>query len=151
MRYAQIGRSVQAGVTLPLIIPQVLGLAVSSCSPFISEFVLSSIVLARCCALEDPGVEFSSAPKLKGREVEGVGQMPITPRSVAITDQLTRALGEAVIGLGSNLPQDVQDRLFKEVVASQGESIKSQLSGFLRETGADFGPFWPPSRNERAG
>ena len=59
--------------------------------------------------------------------------MPITPRSVAITDQLTRALGEAVIGLGSNLPQDVQDRLFKEVVASQGESIKSQLSGFLRQ------------------
>ena len=44
--------------------------------------------------------------------------MPITPRSVAITDQLTRALGEAVIGLGSNLPQDVQDRLFKEVVLS---------------------------------
>jgi hypothetical protein len=59
--------------------------------------------------------------------------MPITPRSVAITDQLTRALGEAVIGLWSNLPQDVQDRLFKEVVASQGESIKSQLSGFLRQ------------------
>jgi hypothetical protein len=59
--------------------------------------------------------------------------MPTTPRSVAITDQLTRALGEAVIGLGSNLPQDVQDRLFKEVVASQGESIKSQLSGFLRQ------------------
>ena len=88
MRYAQIGRSVQAGVTLPLIIPQVLGLAVSSCSPFISEFVLSSIVLARCCALEDPGVEFSSAPKLKGREVEGVGQMPITPRSV-IKSQLS--------------------------------------------------------------
>ena len=59
--------------------------------------------------------------------------MPITPRSVAITDQLTRALGEAVIGLGSSLPQDVQDRLFKQVVTSQGESIKSQLSGFLRD------------------
>ena len=57
--------------------------------------------------------------------------MPITPRSVAITDQLTRALGEAVIRLWSNLPQDVQ--AFKEAVASQGEPIKSQLSGFLRD------------------
>jgi hypothetical protein len=51
--------------------------------------------------------------------------MPITPRSVAITDQLTRALGEAVIGLWSNLPQDVQ--VFKEAVASQGEAIKSHF------------------------
>jgi hypothetical protein len=78
--------------------------------------------------------------------------MPITPRSVAITGQLTRALGEAVIGLWSNLPQDVQDRLFKEAVASQGESIKSQLFGFLQdkqERTSD--PFWPPARNERAG
>ena len=53
--------------------------------------------------------------------------------SAAITEQLTRALGEAVIRIWSDLPQDVQDRLFKEVVASQGESIKSQLSGFLRD------------------
>ena len=42
--------------------------------------------------------------------------MPTTPRSVAITDQLTRALGEAVIRLWGNLPQDVQDRLLKEAV-----------------------------------
>jgi hypothetical protein len=49
----------------------------------------------------------------------------ITPRSAAITDQLTRALGEAVIGLWSNLPQDVQ--VFKEAVASQGEAIKSHF------------------------
>ena len=56
--------------------------------------------------------------------------MPTTARSVAITDQLTRALGEAVIRLWGNLPQDVQDRLLKEAV-SKGESIRSQLSGFL--------------------
>ena len=31
--------------------------------------------------------------------------MPTTPRSVAITDQLTRALGEAVIRLWGNLPK----------------------------------------------
>ena len=56
--------------------------------------------------------------------------MPTTPRSVAITDQLTRALGEAVIRQWGNLPQDVQDRLLKEAV-SKGKSIRSQLSGFL--------------------
>jgi hypothetical protein len=49
------------------------------------------------------------------------------------TDQLARALGEAVIRIWSNLPQDVQDRLFKEAVASQGESIRSQLAVFLHD------------------
>jgi hypothetical protein len=51
--------------------------------------------------------------------------------SAAITEQLTRTLGEAVIRIWSNLPQDVQDRLFKEAVASQGETIRSQLAVFL--------------------
>jgi hypothetical protein len=55
--------------------------------------------------------------------------MPTT----AITDQLTRALGEAVIRIWSDLPQEVQDRLFKEAVASQGESIRSQLAVFLHD------------------
>ena len=59
--------------------------------------------------------------------------MSNTPRSVAITDQLTRAPGEAVIRLWSNLPQSVQDHLFKEAVASQGESIRSQLAAFLHD------------------
>jgi hypothetical protein len=53
--------------------------------------------------------------------------------STAITDQLTRALGEAVIRIWSDLPQEVQDRLFKEAVASQGESIRSQLAVFLHD------------------
>ena len=43
--------------------------------------------------------------------------------SHVITDQLTRALGEAVVRLWSNLAQDVQERVFKEAVACQGESI----------------------------
>jgi len=50
-----------------------------------------------------------------------------------ITDQLTLALGEAVIRLWSNLPQELQDHLFKEAVASQGESIRSQLAVFLHD------------------
>ena len=53
--------------------------------------------------------------------------------SAAITEQLTRALGEAVIRIWSDLPQDVQDRLFKEAVASRGESIRSQLAVLLHD------------------
>ena len=53
--------------------------------------------------------------------------------SAAITEQLTRALGEAVIRIWSDLPQDVQDRLFKEAVATQGESLRSQLAVFLHD------------------
>jgi hypothetical protein len=48
--------------------------------------------------------------------------------SAGNAEQLTRALGEAVIRIWSDLPQDVQDRLFKEAVASRGESIRSQLA-----------------------
>jgi hypothetical protein len=59
--------------------------------------------------------------------------MPSTPTTAAITEQLTRALGEAVIRLWSNLPQNVQDDLFKEAVASQGETIRSQLAVFLHD------------------
>jgi hypothetical protein len=60
--------------------------------------------------------------------------MPSTdpnPRHAA--DQLTRALGEAVIRIWSNLPQDVQNHLFQEAVTSQGESIRSQLAVFLHD------------------
>jgi hypothetical protein len=60
--------------------------------------------------------------------------MPATdPISSAITDQLTRALGQAVIRIWSNLPQEVQDHLFKEAVSSQGETIRSQLAVFLHD------------------
>ena len=48
-------------------------------------------------------------------------------------DQLTRALGEAVIRTWSNLPQEVQNHLFQEAVTSQGESIRSQLAVFLHD------------------
>jgi hypothetical protein len=53
---------------------------------------------------------------------------PINPTSNVITEQLTRALGEAVIRIWSNLPQ-----LFQEAVMSQGESIRSQLAVFLHD------------------
>ena len=55
------------------------------------------------------------------------------PTDSTIKEQLTRALGGAVIRIWSNLPQDVQDHLFREAVASQGESIRSQLAVFLHD------------------
>jgi len=58
---------------------------------------------------------------------------PTDPTSSVITDQLTRALGEAVIRIWSNLPQDVQNHLFQEAVSWQGESIRSQLAVFLHD------------------
>jgi hypothetical protein len=50
-----------------------------------------------------------------------------------IADQLTRALGEAIVRMWSNLPQDVQHRLFEEAIASRSETIRSQLAVFLHE------------------
>ena len=60
--------------------------------------------------------------------------MPPTDSTPSVTaDQLTRALGEAVIRIWSNLPQEVQNHLFQEAVTSQGESIRSQLAVFLHD------------------
>ena len=60
--------------------------------------------------------------------------MPSTDPIPSVTaDQLTRALGEAVIRIWSNLPQDVQLHLFQEAVTSQGESIRPQLAVFLHD------------------
>jgi hypothetical protein len=48
-------------------------------------------------------------------------------------EQLTRALGEAVVRIWSSLPQDVQTHLFQEAVTSHGESIRPQLAVFLHD------------------
>jgi hypothetical protein len=50
-----------------------------------------------------------------------------------IADRLTRALGEAVIRMWSNLPQDVQSHLFQEAVASQGEAMRPHFAVFLHD------------------
>ena len=58
-------------------------------------------------------------------------------------DQLTMALGEAVVRIWSDLPQDVQCRLFEETIASKGGTIRPQLAVFLhdkhRRTSDPFG------------
>jgi hypothetical protein len=64
----------------------------------------------------------------------GVAKMPSTDPTPSVTaDQLTRALGAAVIRIWSNLPQDVQLHLFQEAVTSHGESIRAQLAVFLHD------------------
>ena len=57
----------------------------------------------------------------------------MNPIPSATADQLTRALGEAVVRIWSNLPEDVQNHLFQEAVTFQGESIRSQLAVFLHD------------------
>ena len=48
-------------------------------------------------------------------------------------EQLYRALGHAVSRIWSNLPQDIQHRLFEEAATSHGESIRQQLAVLLHE------------------
>jgi hypothetical protein len=48
-------------------------------------------------------------------------------------DTLSRALGEAIVRIWGDLPQDVQERLFEETVAALGEDQREQLAVFLHE------------------
>jgi hypothetical protein len=48
-------------------------------------------------------------------------------------ERLFRALGKAVIRIWSNLPQDIQHRLFEEASTAHGESIRQQLAVLLHE------------------
>lgn len=47
------------------------------------------------------------------------------------SDQMSRALGEAVVKLWSRLPQDVQHDLFEEAARLGGSEIRPQLAVFL--------------------
>jgi hypothetical protein len=49
------------------------------------------------------------------------------------SEQLSRALGEAVVKMWGGLPPDLQNRLFKEAVVSQDERLKSRLAVYLHE------------------
>jgi hypothetical protein len=55
------------------------------------------------------------------------------PVSTAAAEELTRALGEAVVRIWSNLPKDVQNHLFQEAVSSRGQSIRPRLAVFLHD------------------
>jgi hypothetical protein len=49
------------------------------------------------------------------------------------SEQLSRALGEAVVKLWSRLPQDIQHSLFEEVAMLRGAEIRPQLAVFLHD------------------
>jgi hypothetical protein len=57
---------------------------------------------------------------------------PIPNETPNVTsEQLSRALGEAVVRIWSLLPQEVQHDLFEEAIASRGTETRSQLAMFL--------------------
>jgi hypothetical protein len=49
-------------------------------------------------------------------------------------EEVFRALGHAVAKTWSKLPQDVQQHLFEEAVASQGEPGRQRLAVFLHDS-----------------
>lgn len=48
-------------------------------------------------------------------------------------EQLSHALGEAVVRIWGGLPQPVQQHLFEEVITARGEDMRPQLAAFLHE------------------
>jgi len=49
------------------------------------------------------------------------------------SEQLSRALGDAVVRIWGHLPSDLQNRLFEEAVNSQDEKIRPRLAVYLHE------------------
>jgi hypothetical protein len=47
--------------------------------------------------------------------------------------QLSQALGKAVVRIWGHLPHDVQHNLFEEVIASQGKAVRPHLAAFLHD------------------
>ena len=48
-------------------------------------------------------------------------------------EQLTRALGDAVVQVWSFLPPDVQHDIFEEAITARGETMRHRLALFLHE------------------
>lgn len=48
-------------------------------------------------------------------------------------EQLSRALGDAVVRAWSQLPRQVQRRLFEDVIAAQGGTVRPKLAVFLHD------------------
>lgn len=49
------------------------------------------------------------------------------------SEQLSRALGDAVVRIWGRLPPDLQNRLFEEAVTSQNEKLRPRLAVYLHE------------------
>lgn len=50
------------------------------------------------------------------------------------SEQLSQALGDAVVRSWARLPHDVQRFLFEQAVSSHGERVRPQLAVFLHDT-----------------
>lgn len=48
-------------------------------------------------------------------------------------EQLSRALGDAVVRIWGHLPTSLQNQLFKEAGISQGEKMRPRLAVYLHE------------------
>lgn len=53
--------------------------------------------------------------------------------AIEVSDQLARALGDAVVRMWGRLPADLQNRLFEEAVSSQDETIRPRLAVYLHD------------------
>jgi hypothetical protein len=53
--------------------------------------------------------------------------------ALEISDQLARALGDAVVRIWGRLPAELQTQLFEEAVSSQDEKIRPRLAVYLHE------------------
>jgi hypothetical protein len=53
--------------------------------------------------------------------------------AVKTAEQLSQALGEAVVRIWGRLPPNLQNRLFEEAVTSQDEKIRPRLAVYLHE------------------
>ena len=51
----------------------------------------------------------------------------------AALEQISRALGEAVIRMWGRLPTEIQHEIFEEVVTVCGETMRPQLAIFLHD------------------
>jgi hypothetical protein len=49
------------------------------------------------------------------------------------SEQLSRALGEAVVRIWGRLPSNLQNQLFNEAVTSQDEKLRPRLAVYLHE------------------
>jgi hypothetical protein len=49
------------------------------------------------------------------------------------SEQLSRALGEAVVRIWSSIPHDVQQQLFEDVVNHKGEGMRPPLAIYLHD------------------
>ncbi len=49
------------------------------------------------------------------------------------SEQLSCALGEAVVRIWGRLPHDVQHRIFEEAIGPHGEELRPQLAVYLHD------------------